>query len=65
VSGALPSYRIDPLAERDRCLREIARLEAILAEHPHCCRTPMLLEHERGHLERVESTLRACGWEPS
>jgi hypothetical protein len=65
VSGALPSTRIDPAAERDRARREVAHFEAVLAEHPDCPRTAMMLDSARSWLARAESTLRASGWEPS
>jgi hypothetical protein len=61
----IASNRINPVAERDRALAEITRLEALAAEHPSSPRTAMLLDAERSHLRRVEATLAACGWEQS
>jgi hypothetical protein len=53
------------LAERDRCLADIARYEAIAAERGPGSTAVRMSRWEREHLARVESRLRSAGWQDS
>ena len=58
------SNRIDPLAERDRALADIAHWEAIAADRGPGNSASRYLQWAREHLERVEAVLRSAGWTP-